>query len=216
MSKKLFTLKNKRHLPKGLAWLFACLIKLIAWTYRVKVIDPHGNLSQLGTQAFIGTIWHNRFLFVALLFPRSVRERCSVLISRSRDGEYISTIVRFFGLGVVRGSSSRGGDQALRDLMHTVSEGQSIVLTVDGPRGPRYVPHEGAIYIARQCQTALLPISVNAPHKWELRSWDRLQIPVPFSRIQLVIGEPFLPPEEMSRPQAGEELKRRLLDITVD
>lgn len=216
MPRKLFTLKNKRHMPRGLAWLFALLVKLIAATYRVRIDAPETLLRQLETQPVVGAIWHNRLLFIAAFIPKRIRSRYAVLISRSRDGEYVSIFIRFFGLAVVRGSSSKGGTTALLELIRAVQNGSSVVLTVDGPRGPRYTVHPGAAAIATHCHVPLLPVAVNAPRKWQLRSWDQLQIPAPFSKVTLAFGQPFTPDPDATPQDTSDELRRRLLAITED
>jgi lysophospholipid acyltransferase (LPLAT)-like uncharacterized protein len=188
--RRIFTLKNKRRMPGWLAWLFAVLVKLIGRTYRVRVRDDAGLLTDTCPWPVVFALWHNRLLFLAGCFPRDLRRRSAVLISASRDGEYASSFIRHFDMGVVRGSSSRRAVGALRELMRTLSEGTAVVLTLDGPRGPRYDIHHGALALAFRCGVPIVPISLNAPRRKELRSWDRTQIPLPFSRVELCVGSP--------------------------
>lgn len=216
MSGKIFTLKNKRHMPKGLAWLFACVLQLVAWTYRFRIEDPHHYLEKMLERPCAAAVWHNRILFFVPRVKRSILKHCSVLISASRDGEYIATIIRFFGLQVVRGSSSRGGVHALLGLMDAVRNGLSAVFTVDGPRGPRYTVHPGVVAVAAKCGVPVMPACLNARHKWQLKSWDRMQIPWPFSKVTLVVGETFMIPEDMPAEEACELVRKNLLAITED
>jgi lysophospholipid acyltransferase (LPLAT)-like uncharacterized protein len=215
--RRFFTLKNKRHMPKWIAFLAACLVRLWAWTLRVEVVDPHGFLDPKRTAGRIAAIWHNRLLFAAPLSPAPLRRTSSVLISASRDGEYVSTFIRFFDVGVVRGSSSRGGVRAFLELLNVLrQENQTVVLTVDGPRGPMYQPHHGIIGLAQKSGVPIMAVSINATHRWNLKSWDRMQIPWPFSKVRFVFGKPFAVPEDTDMNEALEHLRRELMDITED
>lgn len=217
MAGKIFTFKNKRHMPKALAYLLAGLLKLYAWTLRVHFVDPNGVVKDLADRkGLVLAIWHNRILFSTPTIPRKVLRGCTVMISASRDGEYISTLVRCFGLESVRGSSSRGGTQALLGLEHALDQGYSPILTVDGPRGPKYTVHSGAVALARSHQAPLVPICINARRFWQLKSWDRMQIPKPFTRLDIVFGDALHVAPEESNEDANERLKNALLAITDD
>lgn len=214
--KKFFTLKNKRRLPKPLAWLLAGVMRLYAWTFRVRIEDPHGVLPQFGKRAFAIALWHNRVLFAAPVLPRRYRKWLAVLISASRDGEYIATLVKCFGINSVRGSSSRRGAQAMIELRHAMDEGFCPLLTVDGPRGPRYTVHPGAVALARNGHTPLVPVLFNARHYWQLKSWDRMQIPWPFTRMTMTMGKPLELAPEVSIDEGCEQLRQALMEITFD
>ena len=216
-SRRIFTLKNKRHMPKWLAFLATCLIRLWAKTFRVEVVDPHGFLSSERDGARIAAIWHNRLLFVAPLAPGSLRRNSSVLISASRDGEYVSTIIRFFGLNVVRGSSSRGGVKAFLEMLGILGQANhNLVLTVDGPRGPMYEPHHGVIGLAQKSGVPIVAVSLNSERHWTLKSWDHMQIPLPFSKVRYVFGKPFYVAADIDMEEARERLKNDLMEITDD
>ena len=216
MPRRIFTFKNKRNVPPWLAWLAACIVRVVAWTYRVRYTGPKPVEEMLGEEPQVIAIGHNRLLFLPAIIPTSVLRKCTVLISASRDGGYISAFIRFFGMNIVRGSSSRGAMAALLGLLRAVENGSSPVLTVDGPRGPKYGIHQGVVAIARKKNIKVIPLMLNAKRKWQLRSWDRLQIPWPFSLVELVVGEPFRIPEELSLDDACRFVQERLLAITVD
>ncbi|MBP5638798.1 MAG: lysophospholipid acyltransferase family protein [Victivallales bacterium] len=217
MGRRIFTFKNKRKMPGWLAFLAAWLIRFVAWTYRVSIESPKPIKEFVeDKEPCVVAIWHNRLLFIPALVPKSILQKCTVLISASRDGEYIARFIRFFGLNVVRGSSSRGAAGALIRLIHSAKEGLNPVLTVDGPRGPKYCVHPGAVAIATRQNLKIVPIVLNAPRKWQLKSWDRMQIPWPFSKVKLVLGEPFMIPSGMPIEEACDLLKKHLLDITDD
>jgi hypothetical protein len=117
------------------------------------------------------------------------------LTSASKDGELLASIVRRFGLGAVRGSSSRRGALALRELTEVLARGDSdVIITPDGPRGPRYVLSPGLVYLAQKTALPLMRVQVDYTRFWELKSWDRFRIPKPFSKVDITL-HPF---EELS------------------
>lgn len=213
--RKLFTFKNKRHMPKWLAVALSYLLRVVGWTYRVTIEDPAGVLDAvLSGERFVLAMWHNRILFAPVLVPRRHLEHVAVLISASRDGEYIATIARQFGLQVVRGSSSRGALGALLGLRQKLDAGDSVLLTVDGPRGPRYCVHPGAAALSLHCGAPLVPMSINARHCWHAASWDRLQIPWPFTRVTVRFGRPLALPRGCSAEAGSEMLRQAMLEIS--
>lgn len=186
-------------------------------TYRVHFDDPHGMLSSLlAGNKFVLTLWHNRILFAPVLIPRKYLTHTAVLISASRDGEYIATLVRQFGLNVVRGSSSHGASAALLGLLHQLEIGISPILTVDGPRGPRYSIHPGAVALAQMTQTQIVPLALNSRHYWQLKSWDKLQIPWPFTRVTIRFGAPLSIDAKNAVADANAQLREAMLEITED
>lgn len=213
---KLFTLKDKRHMPTWLAGILAFIIKLISLTYRVTYDDPHECFVKLQPWPFVLSLWHNRILFTACFVRKAILQKMTVLISNSRDGEYVSTFIRFFGLNVVRGSSSKGGAQALIDLMNEIRKGQTVILTLDGPRGPKYTIHPGAIAIAQRESVPILPLSVNAKSYWQLKSWDNTQIPKPFTKVTFKVGTPLYIPADLPMEDAEKLVKDAMMAVTVD
>jgi len=214
--RRLFTLKNKRRMPAWLGWLLARLVGLYGWTFRVRYDDPDGWLQSRTPWPVVMPVWHNRFVFLATVAPKTLLKQVTVLISASRDGEYISTLIRFFRIDVVRGSSSRGGMHATRTMLQKLKDGQMIVVTVDGPRGPRYTVHPGVVALASLGKVAVLPAAVNAENCWQLKSWDGTQIPKPFSKVTFKIGKPFFLDDGETRETGVEKIRQVLLVITDD
>ena len=213
-----FTLKRRRHLPGWVSWSMVWLVRLLRRTCRLRVVDPCGYLASCQPCPVVFVLWHNRLLFLGDCFPRDIRRRTAVLVSASRDGEYATAFARRFCFRTVRGSSSRGGHRALRQLKRSIDGGSSAAITLDGPRGPRYEAHPGAAMLARLCGVPVVPLSLNAPARWELRSWDRTQIPKPFSRLELHIGAPmqFARAEARGVDVATARIRDALLAITAD
>ena len=169
-------------------------------------------------------VWHNRLALSIILYRKYVLSanpgrRMAGLVSASRDGALLARVFELFGMQPVRGSSSRRGTQALRELVSWGERGLDLSLTPDGPRGPRYKVHEGVIGAAQLTGMPILPVSYYLPWKCQIRSWDRFQIPMPFTRCELRVGETVRVPGEAS-PEEREALRvklNRILDtITQD
>ena len=154
-------------------------------------------------RGIIFTFWHNR-IFLATWFWR--RRGIVVMTSRSFDGEYIARFIQRFGYGAARGSASRGAGRALVLMINCLRNGIDTAFTIDGPRGPRYVAKRGAILLAQKTDGLILPFHISSQHYWEARSWDGFQVPKPFTRAAVLIGEPLSvandgSPEELNAAQ---------------
>jgi lysophospholipid acyltransferase (LPLAT)-like uncharacterized protein len=136
----------------------------------------------------IMAFWHGRILSGTLFF----RDRGIVVItSENFDGEWIARIIARFGFGTARGSSSRGARRATLQLVRDMRAGKAAAFTIDGPRGPARVAQPGAVWLARATGSPVIPFHSEASSSWAMRSWDRTQIPKPFSTVALAIGEPM-------------------------
>jgi len=173
---------------------FYLAIKLIGSTMRWETSGQE-NLDAVkaaGRQP-IYCLWHDR-IFAGTYF---LRDRGIIVItSQSLDGEYIARFLKRFGFGTVRGSSSRGGVKALVEMIRHMRAGLPMAFTVDGPRGPRYVAKTGPVILAKKTGNPVLPFSVECSSFWTVNSWDRMQIPRPFTRALFMIGEPIYVPDE--------------------
>ena len=133
-------------------------------------------------------VWHNTFLyFMYVLAPLGL----TAMVSRSRDGDDIVWVSARFGWTFARGSAHRGGGSALRNMLRTLSAGRSVVITPDGPKGPRYRLKPGVVALARHRHLPIVPIAYSAPRRWEFASWDRTKLPKPFSRTVIWVGDPI-------------------------
>jgi hypothetical protein len=154
--------------------------------------------------------WHARILPATFYF----RGRGIVVItSENFDGEWIARIIERFGYGTARGSTSHGAGKALRQLVREMRGGRAAGFTVDGPRGPARVVQPGAIWLAHATGNPVLPFHLEASSAWTLGTWDRTEIPMPFSTVGLAIGEPLqvgrgATPAELE--DARVEVQRRL------
>lgn len=162
-------------------------------------------------------IWHHQLFLAAWLLHRELVRRgvpVVVLISRSRDGTLASELGRLLGADVVRGSTSRGGGAALRQLLRSAGEGRMPFLVPDGPRGPARYCKPGAVALAELGGLAIQPIALAADRAWRLRSWDRLVVPKPFARLTAVLGEPQQVPAPLDG--TGRERVRRELEAELN
>jgi lysophospholipid acyltransferase (LPLAT)-like uncharacterized protein len=192
--------------------VFYFLINLIGKTARFE-IEGWENFEAIekAKKVPIYAFWHNR-IFLGTYFFR--RRSIVVITSQSLDGEYIARFIQRFGYGAVRGSSTRGGVAALVEMIRLMRQGLPMGFTVDGPKGPKYVAKIGACLLAKKTGNPVMPFVVEAEKYWEVKSWDNLQIPKPFTRARLIIAKPIY----VSKAAADEELenKRHELQQSLD
>jgi len=147
-------------------------------------------------EPFIGVVWHEHLIYLANVFRGT---GFAILVSRSRDGEIGTRIAHRLGLRTVRGSSSRGGEEALGEIVDLARNGMSVAFIADGPRGPRREMKLGAVIAAKLSGRPIVPITCAMRRSVRLNSWDRMQVPLPFTRIISWAGEPIPVPAEASR-----------------
>lgn len=156
--------------------------------------------------------WHQ----CLLVFSWTHRHQgIQVMVSQHADGDLIALPLQRLGFGTVRGSTTRGGPRALREMVRLARDGQDLGITPDGPRGPRYRVQPGVITLARLTGRPILFGTWAASRCWKLNSWDRFRIPKPFSRIVALYGEVFRVPRDIT-PEEEEEYRQRLEDFLVE
>jgi lysophospholipid acyltransferase (LPLAT)-like uncharacterized protein len=187
------TIREVDRRAKILIWFGSLVLKLLMRTLRCEVKDEAGFFAAEAPKSVVALIWHNRMLGLTTAFSRQypARKGALVLTSASRDGAYLAEFVRNFGVGAVRGSTSRRGSAALLDMVRKLSEGYDICITPDGPRGPRYALGPGALLLAQLCKVPLMPLLIEYSSYWRLKSWDGFAIPKPFSKVEVTIM-PFI------------------------
>lgn len=205
------------RVQRALAWVVANAMRLLAATLRYRVNGDRGP-AQLPDEPVIFALWHNRLGLCMKVYESFVRPDCqhdhlAALISASKDGALLAAILQEFGVEPVRGSSSRRGAQALLELTSWAERGYDLAVTPDGPRGPCYVVQEGVLVLAQVTGLPIVPYSCQLGWKFRVKSWDRFQIPLPFSRCEMTFGEPIPVPREATdteRAQLREQLQRVL------
>lgn len=197
----------KHRLALALIPMAAFVLRLMGLTWRVRLVDPRGIAPKSKpAQKYIYAFWHNQQI-LSMVFFRNFGIR--VLVSRSRDGEYIARALEHFGFKTVRSSTSSGKVNALRGLARELRAGHHAAITPDGPRGPVYVAQPGAVFLGALTQEAVVPFGCACDRPWRLKSWDRFEIPKPFSRAVIVFGEPLRVPSRMTEAEV-EQLNGRL------
>jgi len=160
----------------------------------------------------IFTFWHGRQIYLVWAHRN---EGVGILISKSKDGGYISGVTEKFGCKNVRGSTSRGGTEALYSLIERGKSGGHIAFTPDGPRGPMRVVQPGVIMVAQKTGLPIIPMSNTAKRKYIVRNWDEFHVPYPFSKVALCHRKPIYVGESDNLKKKSEEVKKALDEITA-
>ena len=190
------------------------VFRLLSLTWRFEVIAEEGVTPVLFGQVpgpEIYCFWHQCVIPCTVYFRYS---RAVILISQSFDGELITRVLRLFGYDAVRGSSSRGGKEGLLGLRHVLDSGHTAIFTADGPRGPIYKSKMGPIKLAQLSGAPLGGFHLEPERAWVMRSWDRFQIPKPFTRICVSWAQWTQVPREL--PEAEFESMRQQLDNKLE
>ena len=137
----------------------------------------------------ISVCWHDQLLLMVKSFPA---QRVQVLISSSKDGEIIARTLHYFGVQAVRGSSTRGGQSALKKMIALGNGSEDLVITPDGPKGPRHQLKPGVVQLARLSGRPVFPLVFACSRGHRFNSWDRFLLPFPFGRGVFVLGEPLV------------------------
>lgn len=185
-------------------------------TIRFEVEGWHNYESVIsGGKLPIWPFWHDRIFLSTIYF----RDRgILVITSKSSDGEYIARLIQRFGFGTIRGSSSRGGARALIEMRNAMKMGAEIAFTADGPKGPRYEAKPGPVYLAKLTGNPILPFLIQPQKYWTLNSWDKLQIPRPFTKALLIVAEPLIVDHDADEGELqikSAEMQRSLDDLVA-
>lgn len=175
---------------KAAVWLVPLICKLWAATLRYEEIGRElVNKLNAERKVMIFCLWHGE---IFSLLPVQNGLRLTAVVSRSRDGEMLARILTRSGLKSVRGSSSRGGAGALREILRVMRrDGGNPCVTMDGPRGPAKEVKDGVLFMAHFGRGLLVPTRVQAKNAIRVKSWDSHLIPLPFSRVRVIFGEPY-------------------------
>jgi hypothetical protein len=203
---------KERFLIRAADLGFFLLIKLIGRTIKFEVEGWENWEAASENERFpIYTFWHNR-VFLSTYFWQ--QRGIVVMTSRSFDGEYIARFIQRFGYGAARGSSTRGGTGALVEMVRLMRAGRATAFTIDGPKGPRYVAKMGAVLLAKKSGCPILPFTITPVKYWHVNSWDKFQVPWPFTKARVVIAPPIHVPADAD--EALLEAKRDELQLALD
>ncbi|MFC4995180.1 lysophospholipid acyltransferase family protein [Rubritalea tangerina] len=185
--------KKQRAIGKIAGWA----LRLVGATLDIKVTD-HSGLSGRTDQPVLWAFWHNTvFVMPYVRLKFFAHRRVVVLTSASKDGAVLEHAVGVCDIGAVRGSSSRRAVAALVALRKAIKQGFDVCITPDGPRGPRYQLQAGIIKMAQATATPVVPIRVEFGRCITLGTWDAFRIPIPFSKVHVILEQPMNIPEEM-------------------
>tara|TARA_Y100000588_G_scaffold364646_1_gene428564 strand:- start:601 stop:1290 length:690 start_codon:yes stop_codon:yes gene_type:complete len=199
-------------------------LRTLSASLRLRLENRRDALAAVGDQQVIFALWHNR-LTLALAGYREFflatqpHRRMVALISASKDGAILARLMNYYGVDPVRGSSSRRGGQALRELVSYTRRGYDVAISPDGPRGPKYRVQEGVVMLSQLTGLPVLPVSVRVYAKKTFGSWDAFQLPLPFARCVFRVGRPINVDREAS-PEEREAkrllIEKSLMELTID
>ena len=202
--------KIKNFIFKTTVYLF---FFILGKTAKIKIVgkENYENLRKK-RKSFIFIVWHGR-MFLPVYLHRN--EGIKPLISLSEDGEIASQIVSLLGYHPIRGSSSRRGKEALKEMCKELKNYAELAIIPDGPRGPRRVLKPGCIYIAQKTGAYLVPISYSCSKRFFLNSWDKFLLFPPFSKCIVIYGKPIKIKENLDKEKL-EEMRKKIEKILID
>ena len=187
----------------SLGWLLAAYMVLVKYTTRWSIERADVAAPVIGNgKGLIALTWHSRFLMLNSAWKKQW-QLPHVLISLSRDGALVAYTTRFLGLKTIRGSSrkigsgkAKGGSAAMRQMRGALDSGACIVITPDGPRGPRQRLGDGPLRLAKMSGAPILPCTFAVRNRIQFKSWDRFVLPLPFGRGKIIWGTPVNVPSD--------------------
>ena len=199
-----------------ICWVGAKYIKFVSFTNSWSFINKKyvENLWKKN-EAFILCFWHGRLLMMPLSWNK--KKKINVLISTHSDGQLLSKTVKHFNIETITGSSSKGGSEAIRNIIKSLKSGISIGMTPDGPRGPRMKVNSAIIKIASLTGHKIVPLSYSVKKKFFLNSWDKFLVALPFGKGCFVWGKPIKIKKNISTNEdlkLSKRLENNLLKLT--
>lgn len=208
---KALEMTNLSPKARRIGWAAAALIRLFSLTFRWRLHDRSGITEVEPEKPMIWIFWHNRIFALPTAYKKYMSSRKgAILTSASNDGAIIAATVARFGCSAVRGSSSRRGATAFLGLLGWLKDGFDIAIVPDGPRGPRYRLGPGVVKLAGMTDALILPIRLEYRSKWVFKSWDRFQLPKPFSVVDVYFEPCESIPAELD--DAAFELERQRIE----
>ncbi|MBR6625244.1 MAG: lysophospholipid acyltransferase family protein [Mailhella sp.] len=179
------------HLPPALtSFLLVNIYKAICSTHRIEEVNREVvDAAHARGERLIFCLWHDELFS---LIPVARHLKVVAIVSPSKDGDYLERILASNNVGAVRGSSTRGGVRALLSLARMMkSEQVHACITIDGPAGPRHVAKEGGLFLANRTGGRIIPVRISMKNSFKAPTWDKFQIPLPFSKVVIRFGEPW-------------------------
>ncbi|ASM35443.1 lysophospholipid acyltransferase family protein [Campylobacter sp. RM12327] len=188
------------------------LIKMIFLTCKKTYSD-----TKLSDKTCFLMFWHDRLAMMPFVKKHwwSKERQTNVIISDHKDGEIITRVIKRFNIGAIRGSTSKGGARVLIQSFKDIDSGIDILITPDGPRGPRHSISDGTVIIPQKKNTPIQILSYEASSFWRFNSWDKMILPKPFSTINYILSEPFYI-TGMKMDEAKEFLQKKMSQINKE
>ena len=183
--KKIIFINFTTHAVYAIIWL-------IFLTCKKKFSDTN-----LVNEPCVVLFWHGRIAMMSFAYrhwwskANDGKRLGKVIISDHKDGEIITRVIKFFKIGTIRGSSSKGGVKVLIEALREIKNGTDIIITPDGPRGPLYSVADGAVVIAQKQNANVQILNYEATKFWQFKSWDKMILPKPFCEINFILSQPF-------------------------
>ena len=192
----------KRQLLRVLGFtVLKFVLPLYLATLRLREINDEAvKTLQKDQKSFILAFWHGSMFYGWYRFRKS---GCTAITSKSKDGDVLASLLDSWKFTVVRGSSSQGGKDALEAMTAEALKGKPVLITPDGPRGPRHQFKAGGVVAAKRAEVPLICAGIWYENKWELHNWDKFEIPKPFSTVRIYYSDPIRIPSEASREETG-------------
>ncbi|MCZ6134618.1 lysophospholipid acyltransferase family protein [Campylobacter ureolyticus] len=194
-------------------WIAYLVIWIIYLTCKKKFTPTN-----LPSKPCVVVFWHGRLAMMSFAYRHwwsktfNKQKQGKVIISDHKDGEIITQIISKFGIGAIRGSSSKGGARALINAFKEIRNGVDVIITPDGPRGPKHSVADGAVIIAQKQHLEIYALNYEASRFWQFKSWDEMILPKPFSTIYYSLSKPFSV-ENLELDVAKEKIKNELLKL---
>ncbi len=169
-------------------WLIWILTYIVSSTVRWTFIGNEQFDDIMSKKGAVAIFWHGEFLALPYL---NKNKKIVIIISKSRDGDIATDVIKRYGLKVVRGSSTRGGEAATRETIRYIENKFTLALTSDGPKGPYHILKPGPVWFAQKMDIPIIPVTARFKHYIQLKSWDRFLIPMPFTRGVAIYGDPI-------------------------
>lgn len=189
---------------------FTCRFNKLS-TSRVDVFERY---AEEGNNIF--AFWHSKLFYLVYYYvTHAKKRRISILVSMSKDGDYGAALIQKLKQDAVRGSSSRGGQRAIRNLAAKATEGNNIAITPDGPKGPVTKVNKGVIRLAQLTGARIIPVSYQATRAWKAKSWDLFMVVKPFGKVHVAFADPMQIPRDSS-PEDVEKFRKKLEDTLLE
>jgi|YNPBryunderm2012_1023409.scaffolds.fasta_scaffold36202_1 lysophospholipid acyltransferase (LPLAT)-like uncharacterized protein len=207
---------RNRHLIRFTGWLGSWAVRGLIGSLRFDLYVSGAAVAPAWLpadcpQRYLYAIWHENLLLPAVKFGHP---DLAVLISKHADAQILGSLITAMGMGMVLGSTNRGGIEAVRQLISGNAGRKHLAITPDGPRGPRRVVQPGVIYVASRTGMQIICVGVGYQHPWRARSWDRFAIPRPGTRARIVCSDPIIVPPGLR--SEGLEKYRQIVQAEMD